>query len=155
MIITNERGQDDVVSASPGERWQAEVDRLVGELLHARIEQGLTTYELAELALTQQSTISGTLGGRHKPLAYTLVRLADVLGLRVTLVPKNGTLESHGAESEVAAETTNPTGQLDGVDGVGLGDVSKHSYAARCAGDPGEGGLCACIGRAECYCRPG
>lgn len=113
--------------------WRSELDRLVRTLARTRVEAGLSTYELAELAGCTQSTVSATLRQRHGVSAYGLVRLADALGYRVELVPKNesdlDTLEPH--EAEVAPEAANPTGQLDGVDGVGLDYVSEYSYSAK------------------------
>lgn len=112
---------------APGIKWDSEVKRLVDELRRAWFASGMTTYELAIKAGTSQSTVSAVLCGRHQPLGYTLVRMADVLGFRVTLVPKSdlGTLPAH--EETVATDESNPTGKLDGVDGVGIRDVPGHT----------------------------
>jgi transcriptional regulator with XRE-family HTH domain len=121
---------------APGIKWNDETTRLVAELRTAWLASGMTTYELAIRAGTSQSTVSAVLCGRHQPLGYTLVRFADALGLRLALLPKSDldTLPTH--EETVAADESNPTGKLAGVDGVGIGDVPGDP-----PGERGDGGI--------------
>ena len=56
-------------------------------LANARSQQSLTQPVLSKLTGIQQSEISRIESGVGNPTAATLLRLADALGLKLTLVP--------------------------------------------------------------------
>lgn len=70
--------------------FTAEVDgraALGSALATARKAQGLTQSALSELAGIQQAEISRIERGAGNPTAVTLLRLTDVLGQKLVLVP--------------------------------------------------------------------
>jgi len=64
---------------------------LGSELARARAERHLTQPALAEAANVQQAEISRIENGRSNPTFATVVRLADALGLEVSLVKRQHT----------------------------------------------------------------
>lgn len=124
-----------------GWKWSEEVERLVRLLATERRRQQMTTYDLADRMEATQSGVSGMLTMRHVPTLYTYVRMLTALGLRVAVLPAGHPLWSeidlatvelyetteqamgHRFQRTVAPDESNPTGQLDGVDDVGVGDV--------------------------------
>lgn len=65
--------------------------RLARQLIERRRALGLTQEQLADAAEVRQSEISRIENGRGNPTVLTLARLADALGLEVSLqVPSGG-----------------------------------------------------------------
>lgn len=70
--------------------FTAEMDeraQLGAQLAAARRARGLTQPDLSALTGIQQAEISRIENGAGNPTAATLLRLADALGQRVTLIP--------------------------------------------------------------------
>lgn len=65
--------------------------QLITQLRDARTAQGLTQLELAIRANTHQSTIGSAESGSRPVGLITLIRLAEALGYRVALVPREDT----------------------------------------------------------------
>jgi len=72
---------------------------LVGELIKARDEKGMTQARLEELTGVKQSMISRIERGRSMPQVDTLIRLLAPLGKTLGIVPMDG----QGSEKDVAS----------------------------------------------------
>ena len=79
------RVYDAAVSAFDAEMDERE--QLGAQLAAARKARGLTQPDLSALTGIQQAEISRIERGAGNPTAATLLRLADALGLRLTLAP--------------------------------------------------------------------
>lgn len=62
---------------------------LVGKIIAARDRKGLTQRELSALANVPQKTISRIENGLDIPKVQTLIKLANALDLRLTLIDNN------------------------------------------------------------------
>lgn len=72
---------------------------IVGKLMAARDRKGFSQRELSKLSGVPQKTISRIENGIDVPKIHTLLKLATVLGLEISLVDKNAQDEQSAALS--------------------------------------------------------